>query len=124
MTDKTYIDLLQETIEDLKTNPEACTLGGGETLSDGFASISYSSPGEKLCNFFNYLIDNDLTDQNYITHNKELRGKKIDEMNVDNIYSMITGITRGERFNSGLIYSCFKDGTLLKLIERLYDLVK
>ena len=35
---------------------------------------------------------------------------------------MLTAIIRGDRFCSGLIYSKVKDGTLLRLLERLKDI--
>ena len=53
---------------------------------------------------------------------KLIHGKDIDELTYKEIGTMLTAIIRGDRLCSGLIYSKVKDGTILKLLERLKEL--
>ncbi len=115
--------ILQETIDDLKNNPKACELIGGETSKDGTFSIPSSNPSKQLSEFMKYIYDNDLTDKNYLENNKKIEHKDINNMNFNEIMTAITYFLRGERFCSGFWYSNFKDGTILKLLERLRDLI-
>ena len=64
--------ILQETIDDLKNNPKACELIGGETSKDGTFSIPSSNPSKQLSEFMKYIYDNDLTDKNYLENNKKI----------------------------------------------------
>lgn len=117
------LKILQETIDDLKNNPKACELIGGETSKDGTFSIPSSNPSKQLSEFMKYIYDNDLTDKNYLENNKKIEHKDINNMNFNEIMTAITYFLRGERFCSGFWYSNFKDGTILKLLERLRDLI-
>ena len=117
------LKILQETIDDLKNNPKACELIGGETSKDGTFSIPSSNPSKQLSEFMKYIYDNDLIDKNYLENNKKIEHKDINNMNFNQIMTAITYFLRGERFCSGFWYSNFKDGTILKLLERLRDLI-
>ena len=117
------LKLLKETINDLRNNPNACELIGGNTNTDGSYSIPASNPGKQLLAFMNYMYKNDLTDKNYLENNKKIEHKDINDMNYNEIITKITFFLRGERFCSGFWYSSFKDGTLLKLLERLNQLL-
>ena len=117
------LKILQETIDDLKNNPKACELIGGETSKDGTFSIPSSNPSKQLSEFMKYIYDNDLTDKNYLENNKKIEHKDINNMNFNEVMTAITYFLRGERFCSGFWYSNFKDGTILKLLERLRDLI-
>lgn len=112
------INLLDETINDLKNNPNACTLYGGGQSNDGTYTIPESHVGEQLSKFMNYLYQNNLMDMQYVENSKKL-DKVIDNYNYDEVLTALTSIIRGDRFVSGHIYSCVKDGTMLKLLERL-----
>lgn len=117
------LKILQETIDDLKNNPKACELIGGETSKAGTISIPSSNPSKQLSEFMKYIYDNDLIDQNYLENNEKIEHKDINNMNFNEVMTAITYFLRGERFCSGFWYSNFKDGTILKLLERLRDLI-
>ncbi len=110
--------ILQEVLEDLRSNPNACTTVDGATLN-GTNSILESNPGEKLTHFFQYLYENNLFDYHYGENIEKIKNKKIEDLTKEEIFTKLSFIIRGDRFCSGLIYSNFKDGTLLKLIEQL-----
>ena len=61
----------------------------------------------------------DLTDQNYIENYKEIKDKDENTLTIDEILSIFTFYIRGERFGAGSIDSGIKDGTLVRLSERL-----
>ena len=117
-----FNEVIADTIYDLKNNPEACTLYGGMHTEDRKIVISESNPGEKLKIFIRYFGESDLLDKEYMENEKLIHGKDIDELTYKEIGTMLTTIIRGDRFCSGLIYSKVKDGTLLKLLERLKDI--
>lgn len=115
------INILNETIEELRNNPNACTLYGGAQSNDGIFTIPESNVGEKLQKFFGYLYNNNLMDMQYVENSKNLNGS-IDTYNYNEVLTALTSIIRGDRFVSGHIYSCVKDGTMLKLLERLKNI--
>lgn len=119
-----YIEpkILQDTIDDLKKNPNACKLSGGEKLEDGTFLMPSSEPGSQLSKFMKYIYDNDLIDKNYLENNKKIENTDIKEMNYNEIITRLTFLLRGERYCSGLWYSNFKDGTILRILERLKEL--
>lgn len=116
-----FNEVITDTIYDLKNNSNACTLSGGET-EDGKIIIPESILGEKLRNFVRYIYDSDLLDKEYMENEKNIKDKNVDELGYKEIGTMLTAIIRGDRFCSGLIYSKVKDGTLLRLLERLKDI--
>lgn len=116
-----FNEVIADTIYDLKNNSNACTISGGET-EDGKIIISESVLGEKLKIFIRYFGESDLLDKEYMENEKLIHGKDIDELTYKEIGTMLTAIIRGDRFCSGLIYSKVKDGTLLKLLERVKEL--
>lgn len=81
-----------------------------------------SYPGEQLSKFIQYFYENDLIDQDYIENYEKIKDKKIEEFTYDEVLTGLTKIIREDRFNSGEIYTCVKNGSMLKLIERLYEL--
>ena len=58
----------------------------------------------------------------YQAHYDKLQRKPIEEMNLDEIATMLTFISRGERFCDGHIASYVESGDLLKLMVRLRGL--
>lgn len=112
------INLLNDTIEDLKNNPDTCVLYGGDKNGDGTINIPWSHTGEQLSKFFNYITQNNLMDMNYVENKKKL-SDTIENYTFDEVLTSLTSIMRGERFISGHIYSCVKNGTVLRLLERL-----
>ena len=104
--------LLDNTIDDLKTNPNACTMK------------SESNPSKQLSEFIDYFCNSDLIDNNYVENETYIKEKDIESCSYNEICTLLTSIIRGDRFVSGLIYSKFKDGTLLKLLESLKKLSK
>lgn len=122
MNNKIDLKILQETITDLKNNPNACTtFEGAKEINDTFAILE-SYPGEQLSKFIQYFYENDLIDQDYIENYEKIKDKKIEEFTYDEVLTGLTKIIREDRFNSGEIYTCVKNGSMLKLIERLYEL--
>ena len=61
-------------------------------------------------------------DKEYSSHYKKLKGKPIEKMNRREIATMLTFISRGERFCDGHIASYVESGELLKLMLRLKEL--
>lgn len=122
MNNEFDIKLLEDTINDLKNNKEACTTYGGGTF--GEISIPESKPGEQLTKFIQYFYDNNLLDQNYRENYEKIRVKKIEEFTYQEVLTVLTKIIRSDRFVSGELYNCVKNGSMLNLIERLYYLVK
>ena len=120
-TELSFNEVIVDTIYDLKNNSNACTLSSGET-EDGKIIIPESVLGEKLKIFIRYFGESDLLDKGYMENEKLIHGKDIDKLTYREIGTMLTAIIRGDRFCSGLIYSKVKDGTLLKLLERLKDI--
>ena len=116
-----FNEIIADTIYDLKNNSNACTLSGGET-EDGKIIIPESVLGEKLRNFVRYFSGSDLLDKEYMENENLIKDKNIDELTYNEVGTMLTAIIRGDRFCSGLIYSKVKDGTILKLLERLKEL--
>ena len=116
--------LLQETIDDLKNNSKSCTTYTGASSMDGTFAIPESNPEEQLRKFIQYVYDNDLIDQNYAENYKKIENKEIDEFTYEEVITGLTRIFRTDRFVSGELYSCVKNGSMLKLVERLYNLVK
>ena len=120
-TELSFNDVIADTIYELKNNSNACTLSGGET-EDGKIIIPESVLGEKLKIFIRYFGESNLLDKEYMENEKLIHGKDIDELTYKEIGTMLTAIIRGDRFCSGLIYSKVKDGTILKLLERVKEL--
>jgi hypothetical protein len=120
-TELIFNEVIKDTIYDLKNNSNACTLSGGET-EEGKIIIPESVLGEKLKIFIRCFGESDLLDKEYLENEKLIHEKDINELTYKEIGTMLTAIIRGDRFCSGLIYSKVKDGTLLKLLERLKDI--
>lgn len=116
-----FNQVIADTIYDLKNNPEACTLYDGMHTEDRKIVIQESHLGEKLKTFIRYFGTSDLLDKEYMENEKLIQEKDINNLTYKEIGTMLTAIIRGDRFCSGLIYSKVKDGTLLKLLERLKD---
>lgn len=70
------IQLLQDTIDDLKNNPNACTTIGGMTSTDGTFTIPESNPGEKLSRFIQYFFENGFADMQYVENYEKIKDKK------------------------------------------------
>lgn len=117
-----FNQVIADTIYDLKNNPEACTLYDGMHTEDGKIVIQESNLGEKLKTFIRFFGTSDLLDKEYMENEKLIQEKDINELTYKEIGTMLTAIIREDRFCSGLIYSKVKDGTLLRLLERLKDI--
>ncbi len=123
MNNKLDLQILNDTINDLKNNPNACTTIGGMTSQDGTFTIPESNPGEQLRKFSQYLFENGFADMQYVENYKKIEDKSIDDYTYEETLTALTKIIRGDRFVSGQIYSCFKDGTLLKVVEKLRSFI-
>lgn len=122
MNKKIDIQLLEKTIDDLKNNPNACTLING-TASSKEVTIPESCPDTQLKTFIKYLYDNKFLDQNYLDNFEKIRDKEVKNYTYSETITALTKIIRGDRFISGEIYSCFKSGLLLEIIEKLKNLI-
>ena len=123
MNNKLDLQMLNDTIYDLKNNPNACTLYNGSTSENEEFTISESNPGEQLSKFINYFYENDLLDQMYPENYKKIENKAIDDYTYEETITALTKIIRGDRFISRQIYYCFKDKTLLKVVEKLRSFI-
>lgn len=119
-----FNQVIADTIYDLKNNSEACTLYEGMKTEDRKLVIYESNTGEKFKNFIRYFYGSDLPDKEYLENEKKIVEKDINELTYKEVGTKLTSIIRGDRFCSGLIYSKVKDGTFLKLLERLQDIIK
>lgn len=115
-------DIISDVIYDLYNNPEACTLTKGMKTEDGQIVLSESKLEEKLEIFIHCFSESDLLDKEYMENEKLIKEKDINELTYKEIGTKLTSIIRGDRFCSGLIYSKVKDGTILKLLERLQEI--
>lgn len=123
MNNKFDLQILNDTIDDLRNNPNACTTIGGVTSQDGTFTIPESILGEQLKKFCQYFFENGFADMQYAENYKNIQDKSIDEYTYEETLTALTKIIRGDRFVSGQIYSCFKDGTLLKIVEKLRSFI-
>ena len=48
--------------------------------------------------------------------------KRADRMDIDEVYTWLTWILRGERFSDGLFETSIENGTLSRLLQRGYEL--
>ena len=109
------LEILNITIDDLKNNKNACTIDPNP--------LAGSKMGKKLSDFEKYLYKNNLIDTDYLNNHDKIKGKNIEDLNYNEVITELTFCFRGERFCSGFLYSIFKDGTLLKLLERLQQII-
>ena len=114
--------ILQDTINDLKNNPDACKIGGGNEVN-GIIYMPYSNPGEQVSKFMKYFYEIQLGDINYIENMKLTQNKDVSILSFDEVRTELTAIIRAERFCSGAWHSAAESGRLLKLLERLKELV-
>ena len=112
-------DKLVETIEELKNNPEACTTVAGTT---GDIIIPESNPGEKLSEFISYLYENELLDLNYVDNFEKIKDKEIADYAYEEARTALTKIIRADRFVSGELYTCVKEGILAEVLEKILEL--
>lgn len=126
MGNKIDLKILEDTIDDLKNNPNACTtMRGGMIIGKGEKiTIPESNPGAQLKKFIRYFYEKSLIDPEYPKNYEKMKEKQIEDYSYEEVLTVITMVIRGDRFVSGHIYSCVKNGTMLKLLERLYSLVK
>lgn len=115
------IKILQDTIDDLKNNPNACTLDGMTSINETF-TIAESNPSAQLSKFISYLYDNNILNQNYLNDYKLIKDKEEKNLSLEEVITKLTFIIRSDRFCSGLLKSKVADGTMLRLVERLYNL--
>ena len=119
MSEKTFDkDILIVTIDDLKNNPEACTTVAGTT---GDIIIPESYPGEKLSEFISYLYENELLDLNYVNNFEKIKDKEIGDYTYEEARTALTKIIRADRFVSGELYACVKDGSLVQVLEKTLE---
>lgn len=120
MNEKTFDkDILIATIDDLKNNPDACTTYAGTT---GDIIIPESNPGEKLSAFIGYLYEKDLLDLNYVDNYEKIKDKEISAYTYEEARTALTKIIRADRFVSGELYACVKEGILAEVLEKILEL--
>lgn len=120
MNEKTFDkDILIATIDDLKNNPDACTTYAGTT---GDIIIPESNPGEKLSAFISYLYEKDLLDLNYVDNYEKIKDKGISAYTYEEARTALTKIIRADRFVSGELYTCVKEGILAEVLEKILEL--
>lgn len=119
MNEKTFDkDILIATIDDLKNNPDACTTYAGTT---GDIIIPESNPGEKLSAFIGYLYEKDLLDLNYVDNYEKIKDKEISAYTYEEARTALTKIIRADRFVSGELYTCVKNGSLVQVLEKILE---
>lgn len=101
--------LLLDTINDLRDNPNACRCR------------LISLPDEQLSSFLHHFSEQGLTDKDYMSHIDDIRGKDISTYTFQESCTMLTFIWRNDRFSEGALYEYFRKGTLLEVLERMYE---
>lgn len=121
--EKIDLNILNETIEDLKNNSESCKLSNMETEEANVITIPESLPSEKLMRFMEYIEECDLYDKNYFENSKNiLPDSEIKRFSFDNCLTRFTYAIRADRFSSGSLYSDVKNGLILKVLLRIREL--
>ena len=115
------IELLNDTIEHLTSDPNACTLYDVKNPKEGVITIPESNPSEQLLKFIKYLYDANKIDLEYAK--KEIKELQISDMKYDDVITRLTSIIRGDRFCSGLLHSCVQSGEFLDLLIRLKEIL-
>ncbi|MBR3161461.1 MAG: hypothetical protein IKF19_01865 [Bacilli bacterium] len=123
MINKFDLQIIDETLEELKNNSESCTLTGGKS-KEGIFIIPELIPSIKLEKFIKHLYDNNLTDKDYLENNKVCEKKAFKELTLNEAITRLTFIIRGDRFCSGLLKSKIDDGSFLKLVEIIEKNIK
>ena len=75
-----------------------------------------SDTADKWTAMYKLLSENGCLDEQYSLHTKNI--KDIDNLSIEDIYTYLTWILRGERFCEGLFDSMLENGTIEKLIDR------
>ena len=84
--------------------------------------IHGSCADQNVDEWIKQMYDLELADQNYLENYKEIEGKNLETLTIDEILTIFTFYIRGERFGEGFIDKGIKDGTLVKLSKRLNKL--
>lgn len=116
-------NLVTRVVEELKYNPDAITVEEGK-LINGAMQIGYSKLNSEIRVFFDWMIENKLDDSKYKEHMENIKGRKVETLSLENLFTMLTAIYRSEKFVNGSIYNVFKSGVLLRIFYRIQDLIK
>ena len=117
------LEFVTRVVEDLKNNPNAVTLEGGET-KNGVFQMPFSITDETISKFFSSFYENELFDQNYLNNINKIENKDVEKLRPEEIFTYITFIHRQEHFSNGSLYGHFKSGLMLKLFIRLKELIE
>lgn len=121
--EKIDLNILNETIDDLRNNNESCKLSNTDNEEENVITIPDSLPGEKLMRFMEYIEECDLYDKNYFENSKNiLPDAEIKRFSFENCLTRFTYAIRADRFSSGSLYSDVKSGLILKLLLRIREL--
>ena len=118
------MDKLDELIELVK-NTERIKWGGGNVIDkteDGKDILQWPYPiyPDGMLESLVELVE---PDKNYIENYEKLGGPiDYENLNMDELRTVITHYIRGERFCDGLIAGAVEDGTLLKVLMRIREL--
>lgn len=119
---KFNLDILNNTINDLINNKNACILSSYDNSSDFI--IGESIIDDQLNDFFEYLYDSNKIDVNYSENYKKIKNKSIESLTYNEILTRLTFIHKADRFCSGSLYEDIKSGLLLQLLQRLNVILK
>ena len=89
---------------------------------NGVFTLGYPIYNDNVDKWIDQMYKLDLTDQNYLENYEEIKSKDENNLTIDEILTTFTFYIRGERFGDGTIDSGIKDGTLIRLSERLNKL--
>lgn len=115
-------EILQDTIEDLRNNPNAFALEDCNDTPKNTLMIPRCKPSKQLSKFMEYIYNNELMDKEYLENYEKIKDKEIKYMNYNEIITSLTFFLRGERFCGGFWYTNFKNGRILKILVRLKEL--
>jgi len=116
-------NLVTRVVEELKENPDAIIMAE-EKLVNGAIQMGYSKLNNEITMFFDWMNENNLDDIKYKEHMENIKGRKVETLSLENLFTMLTAIYRSEKFVNGSIYNIFKSGVLLRIFYRIQELIK
>ena len=111
-------------INELKTNPNACKVPPAICSETEFSPImeEFFMCTVWYSEFDLPEFDGDI-DTVIVRFGKVLNKNDIKHYTLGESWSILGELYHAERFNGGLIYNAFKNGTLLELLERMLELL-
>lgn len=119
---KFFIDvsLINDLILAINEN-RACT--NAEIVEhDNNLEIHSSIISKELEDFYQYLYSNSFVDYNCRKNYQKINNKNIDEMDINELLTILTYAHRSEKYSDGSMYEFIENGKIIKCLNRLLEL--